>query len=246
MRVSFIIPAHNEEQLLPRTLDSIHEAAKALTLSYEVIVADDASTDATADVAKQHGTKVVRVEHRQIAKTRNSGAAQAEGDVLIFVDADTSIDRAVLQSVMDQIEAGAVGGGAGIRFDGRLPLYGRLLQRPLDLLYHRLAGYAYGCFIYCTREAFEAVGGFDETLFAGEEVIFSRALRRRDRFVLVPETVLTSGRKLRTYSFGEALMMLVRFVLGGGFRYVKKRDHLDLWYGERREDNSHEAANELK
>ena len=236
MMFSFIIPAHNEEKLLPRTLESIHAAAKAVGEPYEIIVADDASTDATADIARQHGAKVVTVDHRQISRTRNSGAAEATGDVFVFVDADTMINEAVLRGVRAEINHGAVGGGAGIGFDGKLPLYGRLLLRPVDFLYHRLAGYAYGCFVYCTREAFQAVGGFDETLFASEEITMSIALRREGRFVLLREPVTTSGRKLRTYSFWEALRILLGFILGGGQRTMKSRDRLGLWYDPRRPD----------
>ncbi len=60
-----------------------------------------------------------------------------------------------------------------------------------------------GCFLYCTREAFDAVGGFDESLFASEELTMSSALQRfggRRRFVIIRTPVITSGRKLRVYS----------------------------------------------
>jgi len=237
MAYSFIIPAHNEAKLLPRTLESIHVAVKALgtSLAYEVIVVDDASTDGTDEIAARNGAKVVRVEHRQISRTRNSGAAAATGDVFIFIDADTTISPELLRAVIQEVNQGAVGGGAAIDFDGSLPLYGRLLKRPFETLY-RWAGLGYGCFLYATREAFHAVGGFDEALFASEEVWFSRTLRKQGRFVLLKEPVITSGRKLRTYSFIEVMAILLRFVFGGGTRAMKQRDHLDLWYGPRRED----------
>ena len=234
MMYSFIIPAHNEEKLLPRTMESIHEAAKGLGEAYEVIVVDDASTDGTAQVAEQHGARVVRVEHRQISKTRNSGAAEARGEVFVFVDADTVISLAVLRGVRENTPAGVVGGGAAVGFDGRLPLYGRLLV-PLFAFCYRHGGLAAGCFVYCTKEAFDAVGGFDEELFAAEEVTFSRAMRQRGRFVVLREPVMTSGRKLRTYSFLEVLRMIVSFGFGG-MRGMKSRDRLGLWYDPRRED----------
>lgn len=233
--LSFIIPAHNEQDLLPRTLESIHDSAKAVGQSYEIIVANDASTDGTTEAAEKHGARVVYVDHRQISKTRNSGAAEAKGDIFIFVDADTAISPTLVRGVISHIEAGAVGGGAAIGFDGRMPLYGKLLMKPFAFLY-RLAGYAYGCFIYSTREAFEAVGGFDDDLFAAEEIAFSRAMRQQGRFVLLSDPVTTSARKLRTYSFFEALMILFRFIIGGGMRSMKSRDKLDLWYGPRRDD----------
>lgn len=231
---SFIIPAHNEERLLPRTLESIHEAAKALGEAYEIIVVDDASTDRTGEVAEQHGAQVVRVEHRQISKTRNSGAAEAKGEVFIFVDADTVINLVVLRGVQENLRAGVVGGGAAVGFDGRLPLYGRLLV-PFFAFCYRHAGLAAGCFVYCTKEAFDSVGGFDEELFAIEEVTFSRAMRQQGRFVVLREPVMTSGRKLRTYSFLEVLRMFASFGLRG-MQGMKSRERLGLWYDPRRKD----------
>ena len=161
MMYSFIIPAHNEEGLLPRTLESVHSSAKVLGEVYEIIVANDASTDATGEVAVQHGAMVVRIDHRQIGKTRNSGAAAAKGEVLVFVDADTTINPDLMLAVQKNIRAGAVGGGASVAFDGRMPFHAHITV-PVFMFVYRLSGLAAGCFIYSTREAFDAVGGFDE------------------------------------------------------------------------------------
>ena len=78
--VAFVVPAHNEEPLLPATLRAIHDAAAACEIEYEIIVADDASTDRTAHVAADSGARVVSVQHRQISATRNSGARAASGE----------------------------------------------------------------------------------------------------------------------------------------------------------------------
>jgi glycosyltransferase involved in cell wall biosynthesis len=94
--ISFIVPAHNEEACLRRTLQAIHDSARLVGQPYEIIVVDDASTDATAEIAQRHGARVVREKHRQIAATRNSGGRAATGDQFFFVDADTTINpRAV-------------------------------------------------------------------------------------------------------------------------------------------------------
>ena len=100
--ISFIVPAHNEQTCLGRTLQAIHESARAAGLPYEIIVADDASTDATAEVARQNNARVVSVNHRQIAATRNSGASAAQGGQLFFVDADTIINPIRRQRDHDQ------------------------------------------------------------------------------------------------------------------------------------------------
>ena len=78
-------------------------------------------------------------------------------------------------------------------------------------------------------------GGFDEQLFASEELALSAALKKRGRFVVLDEAVVTSGRKLRSYSLGEVLGVLLRIALRGR-RGVRQREGLELWYGERRPD----------
>ncbi len=238
--ISFIIPAYNEERLLGRTLSAIDRAARALGEPVEVIVADDASTDRTAAIARAHGARVVSVKHRQIAATRNAGGREAKGEMLLFVDADTVVTTAAVRAAIGAMREGAVGGGCAFRFDGSLPPYGRLLAAVAVPLY-RAVGLASGCFLFCTREAFHAVGGFDETLFAAEEAVMSRALRRRGRFVVLRESVTTSGRKLRTHSGREALALLLRVALAGP-KAVRRRDGLEIWYGERRVDPESEQS----
>src|SRR3954466_6504212 len=82
--ISFIVPAHNEEACLGRTLEAIRESADGLALAHEIIVVNDASSDRTAEIASEHKARVVDVKHRQIAATRNSGARTAVGDRLFF------------------------------------------------------------------------------------------------------------------------------------------------------------------
>jgi glycosyltransferase involved in cell wall biosynthesis len=238
--VSFIIPAYNEERLLGSTVDAIHQAARALGDPFEVIVADDASSDRTAAVAREHGAHLIAVEFRQIAATRNAGARAANGEMLVFVDADTIVTAAAVHGAISAMRGGAVGGGCAVRFDGRLPFYGRVLAAVAVPLY-RVIRLASPCFLFCTREAFRAAGGFDETLFAAEELAMSQALRRQGRFVILRESVTTSGRKLRAYSGREVLGTLLRLALAGG-KSVRQREGLDLWYGERRADTEPDAS----
>jgi len=237
--ISFIVPAYNEERLLGATLDALRAAALAIGEPYELIVADDGSTDRTAAIAAQHGAILVSVAHRQIAATRNSGARKANGDWLIFVDADTLVSEAVVRSAVEALRSGAVGGGAAVEFDGTVPLYARLLL-PVLVRSFRWAGLAAGCFLFCTRNAFAAVGGFDEAFYGAEELVMSRALKRHGRFVVLRQAVITSGRKLRTHSVREMLAILARLALRGPGA-VKQRQGMDLWYAERREDPQQDA-----
>ncbi|GAB6195380.1 glycosyltransferase [Lysobacter xanthus] len=230
--LSFVIPAHDEAPRLPATVATLHKAARACGVDYEVVVVDDASTDGTGDVAAALRARVVRVEHRHIAATRNAGARSAVGDVLVFVDADTRVPAATLAAALAALRDGAAGGGARVRFEGRL----RWRDRPavaLGLGLVRIARIAPGCFVFCTRGAFDATGGFDERWYAGEDVAMSRALAKAGRFVLLREHVLTSARKLDTFSPAEHLALMLRVALRGR-RVLRSREHLALWY-ERRE-----------
>jgi glycosyltransferase involved in cell wall biosynthesis len=232
--ISFIIPAHNEEPLLSATLDALDASASTLGRPYEVIVVDDGSTDGTVEIAARHGVRLLSVDLRQISATRNAGARVAHGELLIFVDADTLVNVPVLTAAVRAIEGGAVGGGATVDWEGTLPGWGRVLV-VITTWAMRVAKYAAGCFIFTRRSAFHAVGGFDERLFAAEEIVLSRALKRRGRFVILRETVTTSGRKLRTHSPMELARMTSAFVRHG-FDAFRDRRHLGLWYGERRHD----------
>lgn len=231
--LTFIVPAHDEARLIGATLDALHTAARALRLEYEIVVVNDASTDATAGIAHAHGARVLHVRHRQIAATRNAGARVAQHDTLVFVDADTLIDAAVLDAALHALQAGAVGGGAAVDFIGPLSPHGRLLAALAQRVFRR-TGIAPGCFVFCTRAAFEAAGGFDETWYAGEDVAISRALAKQGRFVILRDSVRTSERKLRSYGARDHLRLLWRFALRGR-RILRDRDALGLWYGPRRE-----------
>ncbi len=230
--ISFIIPAHNEEAWVGRSISAIHSALESIGEQHEIIVVDDASSDDTARVARQQGAQVIRVEHRQIAATRNAGARQAQGDILFFVDADTLVNAPAIQSALRGIRAGAVGGGCVPRFDGRLPLW----TRPILLIAERICRwlniFPSGACLFCTRSAFQAVGGFDEDYYAAEECVFVHALKRQGRFVIPVEAVITSGRKVRAHSFLSYAKLGMRMIRPGGLR---SRRGLDYWYKPERE-----------
>src|SRR5437667_3644203 len=127
--ISFIVPAHNEQMQLGRTLQAIHGAAHAVGQPYEVIVVDDASVEATSEIAQQNNARVVSVNHRQIATTRNSGARASNGERFFFVDADTIVNSRTVASALEAMDKGAVGGGGAtwIEKNESVPLYVRLL-----------------------------------------------------------------------------------------------------------------------
>ncbi|MGM0676372.1 glycosyltransferase [Ectothiorhodospira marina] len=218
-QVSIIIPAWNEGGWIGRTLEAVNAARARQPEPSEVIVVDNASTDDTAAIAEAAGARVVFEPEQRIARARNAGAAAARGEWLIFVDADTWPDGPLLQATLTALGSGQVcGGGARIRFD-RLSLSAyRLGMMAWNALSSRL-GLAAGCYLFCTRDAFERVGGFTEKVYAGEEVFLSRRLARDGRHrgqvfhILDDPPVLTSGRKTEWFGPWQHLLMTLVVLL---------------------------------
>lgn len=231
--ISFVIPAHNEEYLLGQTLEHVIASARGIGQPFEVIVVDDASTDRTAVIAQEAGAQVVPVDHRKIAAVRNAGAAHANGDLLVFVDADTLLSEVTLRAAIAALDAGAVGGGTRVGVSDQIGLLPRVILGVWNII-SRVLRWAPGCFIFVRRDVFEAVGGFDEQYYVAEELYFSHAMKRQGRFVILPVSVFTSGRKARMYTLGQLMSKTLRILLSGpsGFR---RKQGLDLWYDAPRE-----------
>ena len=232
--ISFVVPAYNEEFELPQTLRSIRSAAESGP--HEIIVVDDGSTDGTAAVAQDVGTTVVSINRRQIAAARNAGARAATGEILFFVDADTRINRAHVAGALEALSCGYAGGGAQVKVEGTIPLWARVGLKFFCFVYFAL-NLGAGAFLFTSRTNFDKIGGFDETLFIGEEVYFSLALRKLGRFKILSEPIVTSGRKLRIYSAWEILRHSTRVLLMGP-RVARSRKGLGIWYDGRREKES--------
>jgi glycosyltransferase involved in cell wall biosynthesis len=235
INLSFIIPAWNEQALIGATINSIHDAATECGIAFEIIVASDGSTDDTAKIARDLGATVVEVEFRQISRTRNAGAAIATGARFVFVDADTTISAETVRQTIAAFEAGCIGGGAMPRFEGHVPFWGKCLLYGLLVPLFTLARLVAGCYIFASREAFESTGGFDDNMFAGEEVDLAWKLKKQGRFKLIRERVTTSGRKLRDYSFIQVMRPLWKGAWKGR-KYARSREGFELWYGNPRND----------
>lgn len=181
-RISLVVPAYNEQALLPRLFDTVDVAARAWAGgggALEVVVADNASTDATAEIAALRGCRVVRVEKRRIAAARNGGAAVATGELLAFVDADSRIHPGTFVAVDRAMrDLRVIAGATGVRLERWSPgiLATWLLLVPLAVLLRMDTGV-----VFCRREDFDAVGGYDERRAFGEDVQFLWDLRRRGR-----------------------------------------------------------------
>lgn len=232
--VSVIVPAWNEADELPRTLLVLQCALGELGRAAEIVVVDNASTDGTAEIARRHGAQVVRESERRIARARNAGAAASRGGFLIFVDADTRPSTELLRASLSLLDSGAVcGGGAQVAFE----TLDRILYRWGTTFWNGIAlrlNLAAGCYVFATREAFEATGGFSERVYAGEEILFSLRMHRwgrrhGQRFrVLREPPVQTSARKAEWFSLWQHLALLALLTL---FPFaLRSRRLCGFWY----------------
>ena len=236
LRFSLIVPAFNEARYLPRLLDSV-EAARAMyargRAAVEVIVADNASTDRTGEVASAHGCRVVRVPKRSIAAARNAGARSAVGSVLAFVDADSRIHPETFDAIDEALATGrCVGGASGVTME-RWSMGIRMTYLLfLPMVY--LTGMDTGV-VFCRREDFERVGGYDEQRRFAEDVEFLTCLKRlgrsrRQRLArLTAVKAVASTRKFDEHGDWHYFSMLAR--LGLCFGRGRFQDRVEsYWY----------------
>lgn len=241
MKLSVVVPAYNEEKLIAESLRAIKQSLFAFTergWETELIVCNNNSTDRTAEVAEEAGAKVVFEPVNQISRARNAGAAVATGDWIIFVDADSHPSRALFAEVAQKIESGRyTAGGVTVTLDEG-PFIARCVAAGWSRL-SRIMKWAAGSFIFCRADAFRKVGGFSLELFASEEIDLCVKLKKLARsegkrlIILHKHPLITSGRKLKLYSKGDHLRLLVR----GIFRplaTIKSREACQIWYDGRR------------
>jgi len=182
MKLSIIIPAYNEEQYLPRLLDSIEVARSNYSggpEAIEVIVADNDSNDRTAEVATARGARVVTVKKRRIAAARNGGGHAARGEIVCFIDGDSAVHPQTFNAIDKAISSGRyVAGFTGVTLERKS--FALMVTYCLMIPMVLLTGIDTGV-VFCRREDFEAVGGYDESRLYAEDVIFPLALRRLGR-----------------------------------------------------------------
>ena len=181
LQFTVIVPAYNEEAYLAATLDSIQAAAEMLTARsnacFETIVVDNNSSDGTTAIARASGATVVFEPVQGISRARNTGARHAAGDVFVFIDADVIVPHDLLHTIhLAMADPECIGGGVDVDYRPR-----RLAVR-LYLgawrLFGRATGMVQGAAQFCRRCVFEQTGGYDESVWIGEDVDFYWKLKR--------------------------------------------------------------------
>ncbi len=182
--ISVIIAAFNEAGYISETLKRLGAAEQHFksiaAAQIEILVVDNASTDATADLARGAGATVVYEAEHNIARVRNRGAAAARHDVLVFLDADTLVPHELLLRIGRAMSGPQCAGGS---VDILHRPVSRIIRAYLALwrILGLIGGMAQGACQFCQRSAFKELGGYDETWYMGEDVDFYWRLKRLAR-----------------------------------------------------------------
>jgi glycosyltransferase involved in cell wall biosynthesis len=240
VKISVIVPAFNEEKLLDASLARIQTAAAVFARrawDFELIVCDNNSTDRTAEIARAAGARVVFEPFNQIARARNTGAAAATGDWLVFVDADSHPSAELFAEVAEQVVSRTcLAGGATIRLDEERWVAG-LIARLWNYA-SRAGRWLAGSFIFVEAATFRQIGGFSHDLFAGEELELSQRLKKLARqtgrriVILHRHPLVTSARKMSLYTPWDHLKLLAKVTYNR--RTLTRREACTLWYDGRR------------
>lgn len=239
--ISLVVPAYNEEQLLPRLLGTIDAARDRFSGgrdAIEVIVADNTSTDATAAIAASRGCKVARVTKRLIGASRNGGAAIATAPILCFVDADMQIHPDTFNAIVTALDDPRVAGGAtGVTMERWSAGIALTFSAILPLVW--LTGMDTGV-VYMRRADFAAIGGYSESRHFAEDVAFLFKLIRLGRTRhqhlrrLRRVKAIASTRKFDRYGDWHYFWMMPRLALGTiSARHSEHPAARQYWYDDR-------------
>lgn len=195
---SIIIPAHNEEKYLQNTIDSI----KSQTLQdYEIILVTNGCTDKTEEVTKRNSNAKTRhfsLPKPNVSVARNAGALNAQGETLLFLDADTQLAADALEKIKQQFTEEYAVATTLAKPDSQKVAH--RLAISFKNLYHYLHLYQ-GCSgaLICRKKDFHAVGGYNPEIIVREHRKLALNLKKLGKFTCINTTVTTSMRRYQQW-----------------------------------------------
>ena len=190
IKLSIIIPTLNEEKYLPRLLNSIEIQN---FLDFEIIVSDGDSKDNTKKIATLHNCQLVVSNKRSPACQRNVGAKQAQGEILLFLDADTCLPKSFLQrSYHEFCRKNLEVAGFYLKF-GRSRFVFRLFTATYNsvcFLMQRIFPTSVGVGIMVSKAAHERIGGFDEGIFIGEDYDYTKRISKFGKYRMIASSYI--------------------------------------------------------
>jgi glycosyltransferase involved in cell wall biosynthesis len=213
--ISVIIPAHNEEAYLRRTLNALRRQKH---VRREIIVVANGCTDRTAEIARGRCDRLVVLSQRGLGVARNLGARMARGELLVFLDADTLLDRRALSRVAEQFTGADAAGTLKGRPDSNRLAY-RLIYFLKNLNHRDLTRNGSSGVILCWKKDFVRLGGFDEGLEVRENSQLIRRLKRFGKYRYIANAVaVTSMRRYDRHGIRRVTWLWVKLWFRSLFR----------------------------
>ncbi len=203
-RISVIVPAYNEESYIKQTLHSLKEQTYQ---NFETIIVTNGCTDKTEEMVKRKiGPRVKHLSMpvANVSRARNHGASNAQGEVLVFLDADTTLAPNALQLVNQRfIQKNAVATLIG-KPDNKKLTYQFLLG--LKNTYNRLKLYE-GCsgILICRKKDFDQVNGYDHELKVREHRKLTLKLKQLGSYTTINAVATTSMRRFDSWGVGKII-----------------------------------------
>jgi len=224
--VSIVIPTLNEEKNIALLLENL------LTLvGVELIVCDGGSSDATMEICRDYPVLFLRSAAGRGIQL-NIGAQSAQGDILLFIHADSMIESRVLDDIRAAVAQGNRWGCCTLRFSERTLPFRTIAY--FSNLRSKVVSSCYGDQgIYCQRDFFWENDGFPEIVFL-EDLVFSHRIRKQQRARVVKGMITTSARRFREAGIGKTIgkMQMIKILFAIGI----KPERLWKWYKSGRQE----------
>jgi glycosyltransferase involved in cell wall biosynthesis len=196
--ISVVIPAHNEERYLRRTLEALQRQNYGW---FEIIVVANGCTDRTPEIARRRCHRLIVLSQKSLGVARNLGARMARGELLLFLDADTILEPMALRRIAEDFSpANAAGTVKGCPDDPRLAY--RLIYSLKNFVHYWRVHPGSSGVIICWKEQFMRVGGFDEGLEVRENSELIKRLKRFGKYKYIGD--ITAVTSMRRYEFRGA------------------------------------------
>ena len=227
MKVSIVIPAHNEERIIAATVEN---AKKIRYPDYEIVVVNNASSDNTASAARATGVKVVDEPRKGLLFAREAGRRAASGEIIANLDADCLPDPEWLARAIPLFKnPKVVGVSGGYDYRDAPPLvryFFLFIQRfifvPGNALFNvfGVGGILCGGNNLLRASALEAIGGYDTSiLFYGEDADTAKRISKVGKIMYTDKlTIPSSGRRFRAQgsfkTIGKYTVMFFKNLVG--------------------------------
>ena len=216
LKISLIIPAHNEEKYLGSCLE--HALKNSAGTFFEIIVVNNASTDKTSEIALSFpGVKVVYEKNKGLTHARQRGYLEAKGDILAYVDADTRIPKGYFEKLVKEFEKNenlACFSGPHEYYDIKRShqILTKIFWKTIAYPVYVIVGYmTIGVNFAIKKEVLDKMGGFDTTItFYGEDTNIARRAHKHGKVKFSTNFGMpTSGRRLSHHGVTKATLIYI-------------------------------------